>query len=59
MRNQHIYLNDIIEAMNKIAHGCHFRVMSKTKGFSSNNSLKRRVVIVDAPDLPPEESNVS
>ena len=38
-----------------IAHGCHFRVMFKTKGFSSNNSLKRRAVIVDAPDLPPEE----
>jgi len=29
--------------------------MFKTKGFSSNNSLKRRAVIVDAPDLPPEE----
>ena len=29
--------------------------MLKTKGFSSNNSLKRRAVIVDAPDLPPEE----
>ena len=29
--------------------------MFKTKGFSSNNSLKRRDVIVDAPDLPPEE----
>ena len=40
---------------NIIAHGCHFRVMFKTKGFSSNNSLKRRAVIVDAPDLPPEE----
>ena len=38
-----------------VAHGCHFRVMFKTKGFSSNNSLKRRAVIVDAPDLPPEE----
>lgn len=38
-----------------IAHGCHFRVMFKTKGFSSNNSLKRRAIIVDAPDLPPEE----
>ncbi|MCJ7649490.1 MAG: DNA repair and recombination protein RadA [Candidatus Lokiarchaeota archaeon] len=41
---------------NIIAHGCHFRVMFKTKGFSSNNSLKRRAVIVDAPDLPPEEA---
>lgn len=40
---------------NIIAHGAHFRVMFKTKGFSSNNSLKRRAVIVDAPDLPPEE----
>jgi len=30
--------------------------MFKTKGFSSNNSLKRRAVIVDAPDLPPEEA---
>ncbi len=38
-----------------VAHGCHFRVMFKTKGFSSNKSLKRRAVIVDAPDLPPEE----
>ncbi|MBD3196042.1 MAG: DNA repair and recombination protein RadA [Candidatus Lokiarchaeota archaeon] len=40
---------------NIVAHGCHFRVMFKTKGFSSNSSLKRRAVIVDAPDLPPEE----
>jgi RecA/RadA recombinase len=40
---------------NIVAHGCHIRVMFKTKGFSSNNSLKRRAVIVDAPDLPPEE----
>lgn len=40
---------------NIVAHGCHFRVMFKTKGFSSNNSLKRRAVIVDAPDLPPNE----
>ena len=29
--------------------------MFKTKGFSSNSSLKRRAVIVDAPDLPPSE----
>ena len=29
--------------------------MFKTKGFSSNNSLQRRAVIVDAPDLPPNE----
>jgi len=40
---------------NIVAHGCHFRVMFKTKGFSANSSLKRRGVIVDAPDLPPEE----
>ena len=40
---------------NIVAHGCHFRVMFKTKGFSSNNSLKRKAVIVDAPDLPPNE----
>ncbi|MFX0032565.1 MAG: DNA repair and recombination protein RadA [Candidatus Hodarchaeota archaeon] len=40
---------------NIIAHGCHIRMMFKTKGFSSNTSLKRRAVIVDAPDLPPEE----
>jgi len=47
--------NDAIGG-NIIAHGCHFRVMFKTKGFSSNNSLKRRAIIVDAPDLPPEEA---
>jgi len=46
--------NDAIGG-NIVAHGCHFRVMFKTKGFSSNNSLKRRGIIVDAPDLPPEE----
>ncbi len=46
--------NDAIGG-NIVAHGCHFRIMFKTKGFSSNNSLKRRAVIVDAPDLPPEE----
>jgi RecA/RadA recombinase len=40
---------------NIVAHGCHFRIMLKTKGFSSNNSLQRRAIIVDAPDLPPEE----
>ncbi len=47
--------NDAIGG-NIVAHGCHFRVMFKTKGFSSNNSLKRRAIIVDAPDLPPEET---
>jgi DNA repair protein RadA len=41
---------------NIVAHGCHFRVMFKTKGFSANSSLKRRAVIVDAPDLPPDEA---
>ena len=41
---------------NIVAHGCHFRLMFKTKGFSSNSSLKRRAIIVDAPDLPPEEA---
>jgi DNA repair protein RadA len=46
--------NDAIGG-NIVAHGCHFRVMFKTKGFSSNSSLKRRGIIVDAPDLPPEE----
>ena len=46
--------NDAIGG-NIVAHGCHFRIMFKTKGFSSNNSLKRRAIIVDAPDLPPEE----
>ncbi len=46
--------NDAIGG-NIVAHGCHFRVMFKTKGFSSNSSLKRRAVIVDAPDLPPDE----
>jgi len=40
---------------NIVAHGCHFRVAFKTKGFSANSSLKRRAVIVDAADLPPEE----
>ncbi|MFX1377915.1 MAG: DNA repair and recombination protein RadA [Promethearchaeota archaeon] len=41
---------------NILAHGCHFRVMFKTKGFSSNSSLQRRAIIVDAPDLPPDEA---
>jgi len=40
---------------NIVAHGCHFRIMFKTKGFSSNSSLKRKAIIVDAPDLPPNE----
>ena len=46
--------NDAIGG-NIVAHGCHFRVMFKTKGFSANSSLQRRGIIVDAPDLPPEE----
>jgi len=40
---------------NIVAHGCHIRVMFKTKGFASNSSLERKAIIVDAPDLPPEE----
>ena len=40
---------------NIVAHGCHVRVMFKTKGFASNNSLERKAIIVDAPDLPPED----
>jgi len=40
---------------NIVAHGCHFRVQFKTTGFSANNSLKRKGIIVDAPDLPPED----
>lgn len=45
-----------IEAIggNIVAHGCHIRIMFKTKGFSANSSLERTAVIVDAPDLPPE-----
>ncbi len=40
---------------NIVAHGCHVRVMFKTKGFSANNSLERKGIIVDAPDLPPND----
>ncbi|MCF2139959.1 MAG: hypothetical protein K9W44_07890 [Candidatus Lokiarchaeota archaeon] len=39
---------------NIVAHGCHFRIQFKTKGFSANQSLERTAIIVDAPDLPPE-----
>ncbi len=39
-----------------VAHGCHFRVVFKFKGFSANPSLKRTAVIVDAPDLAPEDA---
>jgi len=50
-----------IEAIggNIIAHGCHIRVMLKTKGFASNSSLERKAIIVDAPDLPPESASFS
>ncbi|MBD3253789.1 MAG: DNA repair and recombination protein RadA [Candidatus Lokiarchaeota archaeon] len=47
--------NDAIGG-NIVAHGCHFRVQFKTKGFSANSSLKRKAIIVDAADLPPEEA---
>ncbi len=47
--------NDAIGG-NIVAHGCHFRMEFKTKGFSSNQSLARRARIVDAPDLPPDEA---
>ncbi len=40
---------------NIVAHGCQIRVMFKTKGFAANSSLERKAIIVDAPDLPPEE----
>jgi RecA/RadA recombinase len=45
--------NDAIGG-NIIAHGCHFRIQFKTKGFSANTSLERTAIIVDAPDLAPE-----
>nr|QEE17759.1 DNA repair and recombination protein RadA [Candidatus Prometheoarchaeum syntrophicum] len=45
--------NDAIGG-NIVAHGCHFRIQFKTKGFSANTSLERSAIIVDAPDLPPE-----
>ncbi len=45
--------NDAIGG-NIVAHGCHFRIQFKTKGFSANTSLERTAIIVDAPDLPPE-----
>lgn len=40
---------------NIVAHGCHFRLQFKAKGFQANSSLERKGIIVDAPDLPPEE----
>jgi len=39
---------------NIVAHGCHFRIQFKAKGFSMNASLERTATIVDAPDLAPE-----
>jgi DNA repair protein RadA len=47
--------NDAIGG-NIVAHGCHFRIQFKTKGFSANNSLLRTATIVDAPDLAPESA---
>ncbi|UYP48497.1 DNA repair and recombination protein RadA [Candidatus Lokiarchaeum ossiferum] len=41
---------------NIVAHGCHFRIVFKTKGFQSNSSLERTATVVDAPDLPPESA---
>jgi len=39
---------------NIMAHGCHFRISLRSKGFSMNSSLERTATICDAPDLPPE-----
>jgi DNA repair protein RadA len=41
---------------NIVAHGCHFRIQFKTKGFSMNQSLERTAVIVDSVDLAPNEA---
>ncbi|MHA1822103.1 MAG: DNA repair and recombination protein RadA [Promethearchaeota archaeon] len=41
---------------NIVAHGCHYRIQFKAKGFSMNSSLERTATIVDAPDLPPEST---
>jgi len=48
--------NDAIGG-NIVAHGCHFRIEFKAKGFSMNSALERTATIVDAPDLPPESAN--
>ncbi|MHA1734637.1 MAG: DNA repair and recombination protein RadA [Promethearchaeota archaeon] len=40
---------------NIVAHGCHFRLMFHAKGFQKNQSLERTAVVVDAPDLPPDD----
>jgi DNA repair protein RadA len=48
--------NDAIGG-NIVAHGCHFRIQFKTKGFSANTSLERTAIIVDAPDLAPETTS--
>lgn len=42
---------------NIVAHGCHFRLQFKAKGFQANSSLERTGIIVDAPDLAPEEAH--
>ncbi|MHA1341714.1 MAG: DNA repair and recombination protein RadA [Promethearchaeota archaeon] len=42
---------------NIVAHGCHFRISLKAKGFSMNSSLERTATVVDAPDLPPESAS--
>lgn len=42
---------------NIVAHGCHFRIQFKARGFSMNSSLERTATIVDAPDLAPESAN--
>ena len=50
-----MYAADDAIGGNIVAHGCHFRMQFKAKGFSANSSLERRAIIVDAPDLPPDE----
>lgn len=40
---------------NIVAHGCHFRVMFRAKGFQKSQSLERTAIIMDAPDLPPDD----
>ncbi len=50
-----IYSADDAIGGNIVAHGCHFRIQFKAKGFQANSSLERTAIIVDAPDLAPEE----
>ena len=40
---------------NIVAHGCHFRMQFSEKEFSAQQSLERKGIIVDAPDLPPND----